>query len=537
MISNIRKLSLEKQLLVSFLTLSACLLFLSLSITLSFNLTRQRQEIDKSLSSVAAYIASMDHVSYMLEQGYPTDEAKKELDSIYSKFSDLSVIDIYNCDGLRFYHTDRNESGETILNGEEKAILEGSEPYITTGLGSHGSQRRAFHAITGKQDKIIGFVMVSVFTTYIADQAKALFPVYIGIAVVVLLASLLLSHLIVRLLRASLMGHHPEELLDLYLKQDTVLNAMEEGIIASDKTGTVIFANQTAVNLFGTDGAMTGRPIREIFPYSGAEAILETGSGISHQSCQLSSHPLIYSELPIGSMPDIQGVLTILIDRSEIESLSDELSGAKSMLDTLRAFNHEFLNKLHVILGYLQTGETEKAITFITNSNLVSSQAIRLTADRLRVSQICALVIGKMMHAAELGILLTVTPDSRCMAKDMLLPMDAYITIIGNLLENAIEELSACDSEIKEIILGVHMSEDCTIITCEDTGRGIPDALLPIIFEKGVSSKGTGRGTGLFLINQLMELHGGEITIDTEPGEGTIFTVTITRKESVSCTM
>lgn len=537
MISKIRKFSLEKQLLISFLTLSTCLLSLSLSITLSFNLTRQRQEIDKSISSVAAYIASLDHVTYMLELGYPTREAKKELDSIYITFSDLNVIDIYDTDGLRFYHTDRNESGETLLDGDEDKILKGSEPYITTGFGTHGSQRRAFHAIKDKSGEIIGFVMVSVFATYITDQAKALLPAYLLIAGFILLASVLLSHLIVRLLRASLMGHHPKELLDLYLKQDTVLNAMDEGIVASDQTGTIIFANQAAMNLFESDQPVTGRPISELFPFSTAEIILQSGAGLSHLSCQLSGHPLIYSELPIGTVPDIQGVLTILKDRSEIEKLSDELSGTKSMLDTLRAFNHEFLNKLHVILGYLQTGETEKAITFITNSNLVSSQAIRQTADCLRISQICALVIGKMMHAAELGILLTVTPDSRCMTKDLLLPMDAYITIIGNLLENAIEELTVSDSEIKEITLGVHMSETCTLITCEDTGRGIPDELLPIIFEKGVSSKGGGRGTGLFLINQLMELHGGEITIDTEKDEGTIFTITLTRKESDTCTM
>ena len=45
--------------------------------------------------------------------------------------------------------------------------------------------------------------------------------------------------------------------------------------------------------------------------------------------------------------------------RREMETVMDELTGAKAMLDTLRAFNHEFLNKLHVILGYLQTGQTE----------------------------------------------------------------------------------------------------------------------------------------------------------------------------------
>ena len=531
MISKIRKLSLERQLFVSFLTLSACLLFLSLSITLSFNLTRQRQEIDKSISSVAAYIASMDQVTHMLELGYPTSESRHALDSVYNSFSDLNVIDIYNTDGLRFYHTDRQKSGESLLDGEEQPILNGSEPYITTGIGTYGTQRRAFHAIKNKNGDIIGFVMASVFTTYISDQAHALFPAYLMILGLMLLAGVLISRLIVRMLRASLMGHHPKELLDLYLRQDTVLNAMEEGIIAADKDGIVIFANQTATRLFPPNTPITGRPIKEVFPPTSASLILETGAPSSHKSCQLGSHPLIYSEFPIGTVPNIEGVLTILNDRSEIENLSDELSGAKSMLDTLRAFNHEFLNKLHVILGYLQTGETQKAITFITNSSLVSSQAIRQTADHLRISQICALVIGKMMHAAELGILLTVTPDSRCMSKDMIMSMEAYITIIGNLLENAIEELTASEKEIKEISLGVHMTEDCTIITCEDTGRGIPKALLPLIMEKGISSKGEMRGTGLFLIRQTLDLYDGDITIDTEEGEGTIFTITITRKE------
>lgn len=201
------------------------------------------------------------------------------------------------------------------------------------------------------------------------------------------------------------------------------------------------------------------------------------------------------------------------------------------MLDTLRAFNHEFLNKLHVILGYLQTGQTEQAITFITNSSLVSSQAIRQTADCLRVSQICALVIGKMMHAAELGILLSVTPDSRCTNSDLILPMDSYITIIGNLLENAIEELSSGNKEIREITLGIYANKTCTIITCEDTGGGIRKDLLPNIYDLGVSSKGANRGTGLYLIHQIVEMNHGDIAIETEEGEGTCFTLTFTGKE------
>ncbi len=211
------------------------------------------------------------------------------------------------------------------------------------------------------------------------------------------------------------------------------------------------------------------------------------------------------SEVPVNSQTGSHAVLTIINDQTDMETVMDELTGAKAMLDTLRAFNHEFLNKLHVILGYLQTGQTEEAIRFIINSNLVSSQSIRQTADCIRVSKICALVIGKMMHAAELGILLTVSPDSRCLEKDLLLPMEDYITIIGNLLENAIEELSNGEHEIKEITLGLYCDPDCNIITCEDTGGGIRPDLIDRIYERGVSSKGENRGTGLFLIKQLVE--------------------------------
>ena len=244
------------------------------------------------------------------------------------------------------------------------------------------------------------------------------------------------------------------------------------------------------------------------------------------QGCSLSGHPLICSEIPIGNLPKIQGVLTILNDRYEVETLSDELSGARSMLDTLRAFNHEFLNKLHVILGYLQTGQT-----FITNSSLVSSQAIRQTADCLRVHQICALVVGKMMHAAELGILLTVSPDSRCMGKDLVMDVGDCVTLVGNLLENAIEELHGSKKEIREITLGIYASTEGTVITCEDTGRGIPAPVLERIFDNGFSTKGEGRGTGLHLVRQIVDRCGGEISIDTEEGEGTCFTLTFTRKE------
>lgn len=83
--------------------------------------------------------------------------------------------------------------------------------------------------------------------------------------------------------------------------------------------------------------------------------------------------------MPILGEKGSQGVLNVFHDKTEMRKLSDELSGARYMLDTLRFFNHEFMNKLHIILGYLQTGESQKAVQFIMNTSLVTSQSIRET--------------------------------------------------------------------------------------------------------------------------------------------------------------
>lgn len=536
------KNSLEQQLYYSFFLISILVILLSLGITLYYDIDRQRKDMDASISGTASYIASMPEVITMLEAGYPSPMAKQDIDSLCVNMPDISVVVICDKNGLRFYHTDRQKTGESFVNGDETDILSGSAPYITTGYGTKGSQRRAFHSVKGQDGGIIGFVMASVFTAHISNQQKNIIFVHMAILGIMLFVSFFLTHTVVRYLRKSLMGFHPDELLEMYIQQDEVLNAVEEGLIATDLSGTILFANVVARQLFSEEGTpLMGKSLKALYPETTNDSVLKTGKSEHSRTTVIGGHTVLANEIPIrnGKEP-VQGVLTILFDQTEMLKITDELSGTRSMLDTFRAFNHEFLNKLHIILGYLQTGHTKQAIDFIINSNLVSSEAVRQTADCIRVSQICALVIGKMMHAAELGILLTLTHDSRCIEKDLLLPADAYITLIGNLLENAIEEIHSCKQntpEIKEIKLGIYCRPDCNIITCEDTGGGIAPDLLEHIFDMGCSSKGENRGTGLHLLHQIAEANNGEVVIDTEYGEGTCFTLTFTRKEIPICTM
>ncbi len=67
-------------------------------------------------------------------------------------------------------------------------------------------------------------------------------------------------------------------------------------------------------------------------------------------------------------------------------------------------------------------------------------------------------------------------------------------------------------------------------ISVEDGGPGIAPGDLPRIFERyyrGLRHEGEGLGLGLFIVRKLVEAHGGKITVDSRPGHGSTFTVTL----------
>ena len=105
---------------------------------------------------------------------------------------------------------------------------------------------------------------------------------------------------------------------------------------------------------------------------------------------------------------------------------------------------------------------------------------------------------------------------------------DQIIEVFLNLTLNAIEAMQASGG-----ILSVNMvqsSDKAQVgVIISDNGPGIKPEILPHMFEPFITTKEYGLGLGLSICYGIIQKHGGQITVDSQPGEGTIFTVWLPR--------
>ena len=94
-----------------------------------------------------------------------------------------------------------------------------------------------------------------------------------------------------------------------------------------------------------------------------------------------------------------------------------------------------------------------------------------------------------------------------------------------NILDNAAKH----GGEGKRVDVSMHYENECVVVRFRDYGPGIPEDEIPLVkkkFYKG-SSKARGTGIGLAVCDEIVELHGGTLTLENAPGGGTLVTVTL----------
>ena len=235
-------------------------------------------------------------------------------------------------------------------------------------------------------------------------------------------------------------------------------------------------------------------------------------------------------------------------ERQRAEALA-ELDRAKTAF--FSDVSHEFRTPLTLMLGPLEqllsAGDgalplQQRAELDVAHRNglrlmkLVNTllDFARLEAGRMEASYeptdlaACTIDLSSVFRSAIERAGLRLVVDCPPLPEAVYVDRDMWEKIVLNLLSNAVKFTLAGEIAVSLSWGGAHVA-----LAVRDTGTGIPAHELPHIFARFYRIRNTrartqeGTGIGLALVQELVRLHGGEITVASEVGRGTTFTVTI----------
>ena len=522
-LGNIQKMSFRFQIIL-IVTLALFLGFAGSFINVQFETERR----DQNLQNVAEAIAKSPLVveaEYSNMDSYPL--LKEYLDSLCDTLKDIDVISVVTKESTRLYHSNEELIG-TVYDGTIPDFKEKSKDYYTTtDNGTSGTQRRAYAAIYDEEGNYVGFVMAIMLMKNIKNETIQIILTFILITIIAILIELFISAELSDKIKKSLLGYEPDVFTSMFRMRDNILESLDEGIVAVDKVGKVQFINKSAVEMLTTDGkedSFIGKYVSNLsntIPALNPLCASETSRSVSS-----AYDNILIDTIPIKENDSVTGTVGILHDRKEYTKLMEDLTGTRYLVDSMRANNHDFTNKLHVILGLIQMEMYDEATSYIQNITMVQRETISKVMNCINEPAIAALLIGKIARASELNVKFVLREGCYYSSADISLPSEVLVTVIGNLIENAFESMNDMNYDgQKELLFGMYSKPGALLITADDTGLGISDSNIGRIFENGFSTKGSGRGTGLYQVKNLIEAAGGKINVESQEGIGTSFTV------------
>ncbi|RKJ22424.1 GHKL domain-containing protein, partial [Butyricicoccus sp. 1XD8-22] len=225
--------------------------------------------------------------------------------------------------------------------------------------------------------------------------------------------------------------------------------------------------------------------LQEVFPNTWlAEEKIERLE--SYRPLLLFDQMYLVRTYPIRIQDKNAGHLIMITDRKEAHTMAEELTGIKALVDTLRAQHHEFLNRLHSIAGLIQLKRNEDALSLIIDEITDEEDVIQKLRDKILDYSIQGLLLGKHSRAKELGVHLTLDEDSFLLDFMTGFSSGDLVTIIGNLVDNAME---ACLSkDVRDVNILIQGDKHFLYIEVQDSGIGI-EGNPEKIFDYGFSTK------------------------------------------------
>lgn len=342
------------------------------------------------------------------------------------------------------------------------------------------------------------------------------------------------------------------ELAEERAEQASLLSSLQEGVIVLDSAGVVQGVNGLAASWCGiAPDRAAGQPLEALLRHPPVQGLVR---GILAGSPEEADPPTIEHDgrllrvraTRLGDTSAPAGALLVLADITRLERLE------RIRRDFVANVSHELKTPITAVKGYLETlrdGALEDPETARNFVEIAMRQADRLNAiieDLLSLSRIEQQTEGDAVERETIGIrdLLAEAVETclpRADAARVLLRLECnpVITAAVNpaLLEQAV--LNLVENAIKHTPPGKHVTvravrdDKLLKIAVIDEGCGIESQHLGRLFErfyrvdKSRSRQSGGTGLGLSIVMRIARAHGGDVTVQSEVGRGSTFTMAI----------
>lgn len=465
--------------------------------------------------STARSVAALPSVVDAYDDPDPSEELAP-LAELVRRSSGATFVVLTDASGVRYSHPDPAKIGGLVSTDPEPALS--GVTFVGTQTGTLGESLRAKVPVRDASGQVVGAASVGVLESQLSADMREDVPVLVvwlsGAALLGTVGSLLVA----RSLRRRIFGLEPEEIGQLLQTREAMLHGIREGVLAVDASGRVELANDEAVRLLGLPADPTGLMAESVL-----DASLLPLLHVDHvvvDVAVLAGERLLVANRTTATVAGrrVAQVLT-LRDRTELSTAMRELDGQRSLTSTLRAQAHEFRNQLHVVAGLVEMGRGAQAAEYI--GRVVGGQPLGAAvlpggAD----PEVAALLTAKAAQARERGVVLDLAGSGDLLAGPGPGPGgdDDLVTVLGNLLDNALDAVAAGG----RVEVGIRAGGGgAVVVVVDDDGPGVPAARRAEVFEVGVTTKALGRpggrGLGLALVARVAARRHGRARVTSSP--------------------
>ncbi|OTQ75214.1 MULTISPECIES: DcuS/MalK family sensor histidine kinase [unclassified Gilliamella] len=492
-------------------------------------LINSRQRVENIANIISTSQTIIQEIQNPTPQNIASIQAKTEQSRALTQ---TDFIVIFNMQGVRYSHPDRNKIGQTIVGGDEQRALKG-ESYTSIAKGTLGDSVRAFKPIMNNKNQQIGVVLVGQTLQKINHLAsRTSQPIWLSLFASLSIA-ILLAYLLSRNIKKILYGLEPIQMAQLFAERNAIIRTVKEGIVVINREGLITQINDEAIRILRIPKDkenIIGLPVGDFIPNTRLYEVMISGNAEYDCEQNINGVVILTNRTPLFVNNALVGAIASFRDMTEVRKLAENLTGVNRYADALRSQSHEFNNKLHVIYGLAYNDNKLELIDYL--EEIIGNQQAesKLVSQYIKDPIIAGFLNSKFSRARELNVTLTFNIDGVLALITDTSVTHSLVTILGNLIDNGLDAVQFLDD--KQIKVSLVIDNTNFEIEINDNGEGISENDIQYIFQKGYSTKGDNRGFGLYLVLASIDELDGHIQLcDSDNKKGTCFKVLLPLKE------